>query len=630
MAQNEVSVKLTIEEQQAINAISKVINATDKLERETVKSGKRMDRAFSSFAGNLAAIAASKAISGITNSIGGLVDAAADLEVFETQFKTILGSSAAAQDQLKELQEFAASTPFQLPGLALSTRQLLSFGVAQADVIPTLKNLGDLAAGAGAQIDELTIPFGRLVSTQKLTLVELDKFADRGINIYAELAKQTGISIKDIRDNISKGKVPFKEFTTAIENLTGPQGKFFNGMKSQSETLSGVLSTLQDNFFNLQGEIGKAFKPALISSAKTLTEVLKNFSDAFSENGPELQKTFSSLANFLVVTPAKFWMDFFSGENTSGPGQIAQEMELLEQKISEIQDRMKDGEGDWLYNAFFNSKKGEDEEALAEAITRLSELQTIVDEKRASELEKVAVHNEEKKKLKEKEVNNELAAQQKLFDAEDKAREERKKKADADFKLEQVMASQRVGLFANTGNLINAIAGKQTKAGFLLNQAAAAGQVLIADGQARASALAAAAAAAAFAGPLAPAKFAADSAFMQGLITANTALSLATIAAQTIGSFQSGGVIGGINGATQGRDNAIANVRVGEMVLNADQQGRLFNFIEGRGDDQGGGLVGEIRALRAAILTSPVIVEVDSKEIARANRTAIEEGFGAA
>lgn len=629
MAQNEVSVKLTVEEQQAINAISKIINATDKLERETVKSGRKMDRAFSSFAGNLAAIAASKAISGITNSIGGLVDAAADLEVFETQFKTILGSSAAAQAQLKDLQEFAASTPFQLPGLALSTRQLLSFGVAQADVIPTLKNLGDLAAGAGAQIDELTIPFGRLISTQKLTLVELDKFADRGINIYAELAKQTGASIKDIRDNISKGKVPFEEFTTAIENLTGPQGKFFNGMQSQSETLSGVLSTLQDNFFNLQGEIGKAFKPALISSAKTLTEVLKNFADAFADNGPELQKTFSSLANFLVVTPAKFWVDFFSGENTAGPGQAAQEIEFLEQKIASIQDRMRENEDSLLYNSFLG-KKGQDQEEMAEAIERLTELQAIVDEKRATELEKIKVQNEEKKKLKEKEVNQQLEAQQKLFDAEDKAREKRKKKADADFKLEQVMASQRVGLFANTGNLINAIAGKQTKAGFLLNQAAAAGQVLIADGQARASALAAAAAAAAFAGPLAPAKFAADSAFMQGLITANTALSLATIAAQTIGSFQSGGVIGGINGATMGRDNAIANVRTGEMVLNADQQGRLFNFIEGRGDDQGGGLVGEVRALRTAILTSPVIIEVDGKEIARANRTAIEEGFGSA
>jgi phage tail tape-measure protein len=233
---NEVKVKLTVEEKQAIKAIAKLNKSIDKFSNEAVKDLKKVDTSMSSFKGNLAAMAASgiagKIFGGITAGIKSTVAAAAELEVFETQFKTMLGSTKAAQDQLQELQEFAATTPFQLPGLASSTRQLLSFGIAQKDIIPTLQTLGDIAAGVGAEIGDLTIPFGRLQSTQKLTLIELDKFADRGVNIFKQLSLQTGVSLKNIRDDISKGKIPFEEFTTAIQTMTDEGGIFFKGMEA--------------------------------------------------------------------------------------------------------------------------------------------------------------------------------------------------------------------------------------------------------------------------------------------------------------------------------------------------------------------------------------------------------------
>ena len=201
---------------------------------------------------------------------------AAQLEVINTQFEVMLKSTSAAQKQLADLQDFAASTPFQLPGLAEATKQLLSFGVAQTDVIPTLQQLGDIAAGVGADITDLTIPFGRLISTQKLTLQELDKFADRGVNIYAALADQTGRSLKTIRDDISKGRVPFEEFTRALGGMTAQGGIFFQGMEKQSKTLNGVLSTLGDNFFNMTAAIGKAFSPLVVQLVTKITEVIQD------------------------------------------------------------------------------------------------------------------------------------------------------------------------------------------------------------------------------------------------------------------------------------------------------------------------------------------------------------------
>lgn len=45
--------------------------------------------------------------------------------------------------------------------------------------------------------------------------------------------------------------------------------------------------------------------------------------------------------------------------------------------------------------------------------------------------------------------------------------------------------------------------------------------------------------------------------------------------------FETGGVIGGYRGATMGNDNTVASVRTGEMVINAEQQRRLFEIANG-------------------------------------------------
>ena len=86
-------------------------------------------------------------------------------------------------------------------------------------------------------------------------------------------------------------------------------------------------------------------------------------------------------------------------------------------------------------------------------------------------------------------------------------------------------------------------------------------------------------------------------------------------------SFQDGGVVGGFTGATNGGDNTIANVRTGEMMLNANQQKELFDIAKG------GGEKGSNSEEIAAIANRPIIVEIDGREIARTVRNQRLEGF---
>lgn len=184
------------------------------------------------------------------------------------------------------------------------------------------------------------------------------------------------------------------------------------------------------------------------------------------------------------------------------------------------------------------------------------------------------------------EAKQELALAALKKKARDKATKDREAAEKKRIQFELISAQTQISLVSNTGNLINTISGKQTKAGFLLSKAAAVASVLVADGTARAQATTAATGAAAASGTAAPVVFALTQAQLQGVITANTAISLGTIAASTIGGFAEGGLI---TGGSQVNDRLLANVNAGETILNRRQSNTVFREIDNGNLGGGGG-----------------------------------------
>ena len=80
-----------------------------------------------------------------------------------------------------------------------------------------------------------------------------------------------------------------------------------------------------------------------------------------------------------------------------------------------------------------------------------------------------------------------------------------------------------------------------------------------------------------------------------------TAIAQAKALAQE--GFSTGGVIGGFHGATMGPDNAVANVRRGEMVITAQQQRQLYELANGgAGSSITASLVQALQAMPAPVL----------------------------
>lgn len=280
MAKDQVKVELTLEDRKFLKSLKRATERIDNFGDEAEESIRKAGLAFSSFAGNLASTAVANAFSTFKDAAIGafksVVNEAAKIETLEVKFKTLTGSIGASKRILQDLQEFAAKTPFQLPGIAEAASKLLAFGVESGNVVNKLEFLGDIAAASGADLGELTLIFGQVAAAGKLTGERLLQLQERAIPIGPALAKTMGVAESSIRDLVSKGKVDFATFEKAFQSLN-KEGQFaFEGMIAQSKTFSGVMSTLNDNVTMVLADIGKELLPIIKAVSSNLLKLLQN------------------------------------------------------------------------------------------------------------------------------------------------------------------------------------------------------------------------------------------------------------------------------------------------------------------------------------------------------------------
>lgn len=199
-------------------------------------------------------------------------------------------------------------------------------------------------------------------------------------------------------------------------------------------------------------------------------------------------------------------------------------------------------------------------------------------------------------------VDNEIEKQKLLADVRKKAAEQEiiddKRNKQQKIRGEITLARTRAGIAGSTAELITAIAGKETKAAFLLSKAAALANIII-------STQVAAAHATAQLGILAPPAVAAIE--LQGAIRAATVVATAITGA---GNFADGGIIGG-NSPTG--DKLTAGVNTGEMILNQRQQKQLFNIANGQASD---GTNQPIYITTQVMIDDEVVGEANSRWVA--------------
>ena len=228
---------------------------------------------------------------------------AADFEQTTVAFTTMMGSAEKAEGFLKELADFAKKTPFTLTGVEKSARQLMAVGFEAEDVLPNLKNIGDISAGLGmgeVGLQRLILNLGQVKAQGKLTGRELRDFAVAGIPMIDELAKHFGVAKEEVAEMVSKGLVKTDDVLKVFENMTGEGGRFANLMAKQAETVKGKFSNLQDTIELLGRELGSVLIPLVTDIADIfLNDLLPALQPLIPMIGDFLKRALEGIMPFL-------------------------------------------------------------------------------------------------------------------------------------------------------------------------------------------------------------------------------------------------------------------------------------------------------------------------------------------
>lgn len=206
--------------------------------------------------------AAKLAWAGVALSVLGFVTKAlrsySVLQDLEAQFSSLTGSMKNAKDVIRELTQFTAATPFQLEGVSQAAKTLLGFGFSQKELIPILNQTGDVAAALGSNLNEVARIYGKINAQGRVTGETFEGLITQGVNLGPAIADHFGVAEEAVRDLLSEGKVTGDVFNKLFSNLNKEGGIAFEGMAKRSRTLSGRFSTMKDNVTLLMADIGEA------------------------------------------------------------------------------------------------------------------------------------------------------------------------------------------------------------------------------------------------------------------------------------------------------------------------------------------------------------------------------------
>lgn len=276
----------------------------DRIERDARSTSTATGKHF-----NVAALGAGAAVLGIgaaaAAGLGALTTmglmSAASLEQTKVSFDSLLGSAEEGGRVFKQLQAFAAATPFEFPEIADAAKRFLAFnesvGLTDAQLQQYLTTVGNVISvtGGGAEaFGRINLAIGQIGSASKITLDNLNQIADAipGFSPIAAIAKGLGVSTAEAMDMVSAGAVPAAQgvqfLLKGMQQFPGAAG----AMEKQSQTLLGVFSTFKD----VVGQtLAEAFAPAIPAIKSTLTEITPIIGQALGTIAPALGGLLTSI-----------------------------------------------------------------------------------------------------------------------------------------------------------------------------------------------------------------------------------------------------------------------------------------------------------------------------------------------
>lgn len=226
----------------------------------------------------------SAALAAAKSFIQSGIDYNAQIESYTVGFTNMLGSAEAAQQAMAKIQEDAARTPFNVEALTQANQLLISAGENAGyseKVILALGNAVNAAGGGNAELSRMAQNLQQIANVGKAASIDIKQFAYAGINIYQVLADYTGKSVQEVQNMT----ISYDLLSQALIAASEEGGRYYGAMETQSQTMNGRMSTLQDNVKQLAGLLTGNLTSALGGVITKLNEMVLAAQDAYKIDG---------------------------------------------------------------------------------------------------------------------------------------------------------------------------------------------------------------------------------------------------------------------------------------------------------------------------------------------------------
>ena len=251
----------------ATDSASPVLKRINRQVDQFNRNGAKAQKSGRALSGALKGIGLAAAAIGIGKLASGLVGTITKFESLKAGLKTVTGSAMNASIAFKQIQDFTATTPFQLDEVTNAFTILKRNGIDTST--ESLEAFGNIAAANGKSFEQLAEAVADGLTG------EFERLKEFGIKVRKENDK----FVASMGDTTVAASGSAKELMESLKSLGEEGGRYATGIADQAATMGGKFSNLKDNITQFAASVGEG---GLSSALKDTMDLMNN---AFSTGG---------------------------------------------------------------------------------------------------------------------------------------------------------------------------------------------------------------------------------------------------------------------------------------------------------------------------------------------------------
>jgi len=208
----------------------------------------------------------------------------AKFEGYARTLRYVTGSAEAGQAMLEKLFKFEGRTPFDVGVMVKAVKTLHGIGYSAQGAVAVMEKIGDVAAGSGADLDQLAFAYGRVAMRGRMTSRELISFMRMGVPIK-EMAKALGMSTQQMALLAQHSQITAQQVQKAFQIMSGEGGIFHNAMQEKLGMISTAVFKFKDAIEQMLARLGDIIKVALpiVPALHRVTAIIERLTDRMAE-----------------------------------------------------------------------------------------------------------------------------------------------------------------------------------------------------------------------------------------------------------------------------------------------------------------------------------------------------------